>query len=270
MRRIRVVGLCFAAVFALSAMVASAAQAGEYGRCLKSAQVAKKYTGGFEDKNCQTVNPTGEGKYEWYSGLNRPLGGPLKPGYTSKTTKVVLASTYGRLECKSSRDVGEITGPKADVDLITFTGCTMGGTKCNSEGQVAGTIKTSKLDTTLIDNGERGFGGAEPAVGEVWTQYAAAAGYIAEYECPDVPLFARVSGSVSGVDAKDVNLASTTGKTRFEGGHGEQDLLTEVSSTGLSWEPAAPSVQSTESTIKTNEKWEIKAALPCEPYPACL
>lgn len=271
MKRIRIAGLCFVAMFALSAMVTAAAQAGEYGRCLKAEKVNKKYTGGYVDKNCQTVSATHEGKYEWYAGVTHKVGEPIEPGYTSKTIKATLASSYGIVECKASTDIGEITGPKADVDLITFTGCEMHGAKCNSAGQVAGTIKTNKLDTSLIDHGEQGLSGGEPALDEVWTQYVSAETYQAEFECPAVPVFVRVSGSLSGVDTKDVNVMSATGKTRFESGHGEQDLVTEVSPTGLSWEPGVASVETTESTTKgASEKWEIKAELPCEPYPACL
>ena len=42
MRRIRIVGLCLVAVFAMSALATTAAQAGEYGKCVKQAEAVQR------------------------------------------------------------------------------------------------------------------------------------------------------------------------------------------------------------------------------------
>jgi len=64
-KTVRILGLCLAAVFALSAMVASAAQAAgpEWGRC-----VAQK-KGEYTDANCQTKSAKAKkGSHEWVPG----------------------------------------------------------------------------------------------------------------------------------------------------------------------------------------------------------
>ncbi len=47
MKRIRIMGLCLVAAFALTAVIASGAQAGQYGVCGKAAKVGKSYTGKY-------------------------------------------------------------------------------------------------------------------------------------------------------------------------------------------------------------------------------
>ena len=100
MKRIRMVGLCLVAVFALGAIVASAAQAAgpEWGRC--TAQKKGKYLEG----NCQQKAPAKEkggvttynGKYEWVSLVEEEAkhGGPWcgaqkKGNYTDPACTIV-------------------------------------------------------------------------------------------------------------------------------------------------------------------------------------
>ena len=67
MRRISIVGLLLAAVFALSALASSSALAAggpEYLACGKAAKSGKKYTGKYANKTCSEVSATSEGKYE--------------------------------------------------------------------------------------------------------------------------------------------------------------------------------------------------------------
>jgi hypothetical protein len=253
MKRIRIIGLALVAVFAFSAVVAAAAQAGEYGRCAKVAKIEKKYHGKYEDKNCTEANPTIEGKYEW-----APGPGP-EPGYTSTTKVAILKSAAGNIVCKKSTDTGEITGVKSDVDTVTFTSCVLEATKgaCTSAGEVAGTIKTNLLDTTLIDHGEKGLSGLEPAEGEAWTEYSVSSGYQAEFTCEPGILF-RISGSLSGVTSP-LNEMVKKLTTVFSATGGEQDLITEFSLDGGAEWTAVPSEEITEGSATFEEKSEIKA-----------
>jgi hypothetical protein len=64
MKRIRIVGLCLIAVFALSAVASSAASAAppEFFTCVKA---VPKNTGNYTEKECFTkASPAGTGKYE--------------------------------------------------------------------------------------------------------------------------------------------------------------------------------------------------------------
>ncbi len=66
MKSMRILGLCLAAVFALSAIAVSSAAAAqpEYKTCGKATKIVKTYTGKYTDKNCSEVNAKSEGKYE--------------------------------------------------------------------------------------------------------------------------------------------------------------------------------------------------------------
>src|SRR5436190_1631201 len=64
MKRFRIVGLCLAAIFALTALVATGASAEtppEVGRCLKLAG------GKWKDGGCKVKSLPGEEKFEWYA-----------------------------------------------------------------------------------------------------------------------------------------------------------------------------------------------------------
>jgi len=104
MKRIKIVGLCLTAVFAitaLSAMAATSAYAGEYGVCKKTAKVGKFYVAHYIDKNCTKHATEAEekagktNKYEWESAAGEKS--------TTTTKTAVLSSAAGKITCKKSK-----------------------------------------------------------------------------------------------------------------------------------------------------------------------
>jgi hypothetical protein len=260
MKRIGIVGLCLAAMFALSAMGASSAFAGEYGVCAKAAKSGKTYTGKYEDKNCtkEEAAKTG-GKYEWV-----PYPGPAgtKWGYTSKSKTAILEGSAGDITCKASTDTGEVTGVKSDVDTTSFTDCILSITKESCQnGATKGTITTTHNVTTLIDHGEKGDSGLEPALGEVWTQFTGEGttgqgGTLAEWECSGIPFV--TNGSLSGPTTEDVNVMSTKSKTTFNKSVGEQDLVTTFFNPLTGKLESGAAVENVTGEVKNAGKIEIK------------
>jgi hypothetical protein len=139
LKRLRIIGLCLVAIFALSAVGASSAMAEhlEVGKC-KS--VAK--TGKWEDSNC--TKALAEGNFEWEAlKANVP--------FTSTSGVKKLISGAGTIECKKDKNVGELTGTMTDTVQITFEECTtLGGlVSCSSSGAGSGVIKTNTLESKL-------------------------------------------------------------------------------------------------------------------------
>ena len=251
MRRIQIVGLCLGAVFAFSAMAASSAYAGEYGTCVKTKEVEKHYTGNYKDKNCTEYTGSGTSEYEW-----EPTLSGSKIAVTDSSKVATLESALGNVTCKKSTSAGDITGPKSATDTVTFTSCEAVKEKANSEGEPAGTIKTSLLNARLVDHGETA-GGKEPAVGEVWDCLTSAEGpYLAQFEFSKIKL--RVKGEVCGV-VTGINQMATKSTQTFSKGGGFQGLQVEYSlNEGASWEGPIAGTQVTTATTK-NPKMEIKS-----------
>ncbi|MGP0102724.1 MAG: hypothetical protein ACLPUT_14035 [Solirubrobacteraceae bacterium] len=254
MKRLGYVGLCLVALFLLGATAVSAAQAAEYGRCIKAAKINKQYRGDFADKSCtQAVVETG--KYEW-----SPGPGP-RPGFTTTMKKITVTSPdleFG-LTCSGSGS-GRITGRKTGQVTLTLTSCSSKATggKCNSSGEPPGVINTVTLYTEL----------AEPEAGVVLTVISPAPWYTfaTEFDCNGV--LARIRGSLGGVATKTDAMESKHTET-FEGepSVGGQLLLTEISiNEGRTWRPGpespdpdgAPTVATATISSKDEEKWEIK------------
>ncbi len=162
MKRITVMGLSLFAVVALSALAASSAFAGEYGRCIKTVSTVtykkvkgevtveatkeKVPNGLYENKECtkpeakliaekykEPEEPKGtpipavpEGKYEWVPGP-----GP-KPNDTDKTGKATLTGAAGVIECAKSTSTGTITGVKTDKEAVLFSKCSTKGAPCTT------------------------------------------------------------------------------------------------------------------------------------------
>lgn len=284
MKRIKIVGLCLVAVFALSAMVAaSGAQAGTYKICVEQKKgfygnstcsgekVEKKGKGkgtweliplstcipqkhGFySESGCKTLDEKkgkGKGSFEKTKGLKfKDHGGAAK-----LETKLLGPND---VECTSSTSEGEYTGEKTVTDRVKFVGCTFSGLPCQSAGPestpsgVSGTITTNLLDGKLIDHGEKGPGGpytapGEPAVGEVWQELVSSEHepYSSEFECAGLA-FIKTAGSISGVVTSALNTLTTTQTQEFEEGFGEQNLVTEGSETGFAG-PWSPPLPSIE------------------------
>ena len=182
MKRIRIVGLCLVAVFALSAVAAASASAAEpaFEACIKTPKVGKSYpTGEFSNKEC-TASAT-EGKYKL-----EPVAEGTK--FTSKSKGATFTINGKVVKCKKDANAGEFLGGRAVIEVITFSDCGVNGNKkepCESEGAGAGTIKTEPLVGVLsyINSSETELGiamgnffgpsfvsykcGAEPAVTDV-------------------------------------------------------------------------------------------------------
>jgi hypothetical protein len=292
MRRLSIVGLCFVAMVAFGATVASSADAGEYGVCLKVKGF--HHTGKWNDNACEVSrNVPDEGKFEWYPGLT----GIGQPGvskenfeFTSREGKAVLGSAAGRITCMKSTDEGEILGAQYNVETILFKECalTPAGAKkatgnCTGDG-VAGLGEGEIVvyaDTYLIDHGTTGSSGLEPRESEVWNAYFPSEGgpyypYMTTFACEPGVVF-RIGGHASAVVA--AGKMHMSWRTEFGEGKGEQDLEGEYSENGgLTYEPTGPSVLTVHGTNTTRDKSKIDVrecndagavsegmgALPCE------
>lgn len=257
MKRVRIVGLCLLAAVALSAMAASSAYAGEYGKCTKTKEVDKQYTGNYTNRNCTSVSYTGHGKseYEWYALGSSGFPGPVS--ITGSTKVATSESAFGNFTCKKSTSTGELTGPKAGTEVITYTGCEASKEKEKSEGEPGGTIKTNLLDSRLVDHGETA-GGKEPAEGEVWNCLTSSEDepYLSEYEWSRVKV--REKGEacavVTGTDQMGTKTTETFGKNTAP-----QDLELEYSlNEGADWEGPIGMTRVTTATVKTTAKMEVK------------
>jgi hypothetical protein len=116
--------------------------------------------------------------------------------------------------------------------------------------------------TQLIDHGERGPSGLEPAEGEVWNSFAPDPAsplypYQAMFICEPGVIF-RLGGTVSALVTPVSAKASTKGVETFGEGKGEQDLVTEFSENGgETWEPTGPNVLTLTSDTKTASAVEV-------------
>jgi len=221
MKRIRIVGLCLVAVFAMSAVAAASASASPtYKECAK----VKAKTGKFATASCTTEGGTGT----W------ELVSPKKGAYTS-TTKVATLETpgVGSVSCKTSKGAGSITSETAATTTVTFSTCATDGKKCTSAGEKAGMIKTFELLGSL----------REPSAGVVETVLAGNGpeGLSAEFSCEGITIKTR--GSVGGVDTGDINSAGKTSKQTFNKATGLESEIV-----GLT--PFLPSNQTAEATVK--------------------
>ena len=217
MKRFKVVALCLVAAFALSAFVASGAQAAKLGTCVKATKEGKKYLGKFTNKLCTefaSEAEKNEGKKNKYEFSPVPAGTKFKALGTDPPT---LKSAAGNITCQSDSSEGEAVGTEGKTNhaVFRFKSCVLSATagKCTS-GLPAeeGEIVTKMLTSTLVGHGEKGPGGKEPAKGEAWTSVAPTPPeeYSAEFTCaPGVPF--KVKGNVAG-KIEPVNVQTKAGK----------------------------------------------------------
>jgi hypothetical protein len=142
MGKLRILGISL--VIALAAAVfasAAAAEAPEFGRCVKVA----KGTGAFKSGRC-TETAAG-GKFEWIPG----------PGPNNKFTLadkaaavITFASVPGEVtRCTGLSGSGEYSGSKTVGNItVTLTGCNSGGLTCFS-GHTAGEVVLNTLEGEL-------------------------------------------------------------------------------------------------------------------------
>jgi hypothetical protein len=230
MKRIRIVGLCLIAVFALSAVAASGASAApEYFTCVKA---VPKNTGNYTDKECSNpASPAGTGKYERASAVGATD--------SSKTKTAVLSTPAigGKVTCKKSTGTSKITSATTDEDEVTFVDCTSEGKPCQNAGGSSGVIKTNPLLTTVVSSTETEF-----------TSLSGRSGYQAEFECGGVPIRTKgfTIGHTTSPAAGHANKKSTV---TFSG---EENLETEVN-IGAGFIGPFPSEENTTASVKFSE-----------------
>ena len=250
MKRFKIVGLCLVAVFALSAVMASGASAGQFGKCVKAEKVGKAYTGQFTDKYCSVLSsPVNTGKYKW-EGYKGAAIKTFSEGGESK-----LKGAAGEIVCKHGTDTGEILNATENREVFTFYECSLKPFELpckNAEVEIeegkgksakkvkVGVIVTYKLKTKLLDHGEKGPSGGEPKVGEVWNvispegenpSFVGPGFWLAAFECGPVPF--AVTGSVSGVmNAAHVDGKLKKGKPGKNGKEGKATYVENYTATG--------------------------------------
>jgi hypothetical protein len=229
MKRIRIVGLCLAAIFALTALMATSASAEtppEVGRCLKLAG------GKWKDGGCKTKAVPGEEKFEWYPAYiggvpnTEPTGKAIKGKYTSVNkpeTVIQLESVSGSvITAKSQKATGEVTGAKTNIaEKIVFGGVEFKGFKCKSTNPAAtkeGEVKVKDLngfmgiykkgETTAKDKGANRFVPKEGGAGATFV----------EFSCSVIPV--KVRGAV--LNPVTVNAMKLTATVKFTGAKGKQ------------------------------------------------
>jgi len=266
MRRIRIVGLCLAAIFALTAIMATSASAlnPEVGRCIKLA--GGKYKAG----TCKTLAKTAEEKkWEWYPAF---VGGvvnetPSKPKlkYSSKSKEGALI----KLETLSGETVlatgqtslGEVTGEQTNVATkIIFTGvnafeslCTSTKPKGTNPGEVLVNDLSGKIG--IEKNGLEGNHEKDkaanlfvPKIGTIFT----------EFECAGIPIVVRHE-VMNPVTSNAMKLTATVKFAATKGKQKPEKFVTDVAGTkrvlesnklGGAFEQAGQTL----TTIQTNEE----------------
>jgi len=177
MKRMKIVGLCIVAAFALAALVgagsASAAQfnvcvpfkKGEYTTSSCSTKSVKAHKGAFEkevggacypakkavysDAGCTTVaekkgKPSHKGHFEKANAPATVTGGHAE----------LVGESGVKIECTASSGSQELTGAKTQTGKTTFSNCTIGGPtgpKCQSALEPGGTITTKQLAGELAN-----------------------------------------------------------------------------------------------------------------------
>jgi hypothetical protein len=154
--RIRIIGLCLLAAFAIGAITAAGAAAAnpEFGRCLKE---GAKEVSKYDNSKCiklASEDPGSEeekakkGSYVWHPGP------PVKPNFTAAlkpTTIATLETKAGtKVTCKGLTAKGQIVSLKTiTVSQTDFSSCESGGIKCNTVGAGEGVIKVKELEGEL-------------------------------------------------------------------------------------------------------------------------
>jgi hypothetical protein len=227
-RRIRIVGLCLLAVFALGAVVASAAQAApEFGQCVKTEKKGKVYKGQYTNKECthkttaeKEAKGGKENKYKWEGGPGH------KATFLAKGKIVKLTIGAVEIECKKSSGTGSVIDSATVTATFTFTGCLEPNhlnEKCESSKAELGEIETDalvgKLEETVGKEVRINFAhkaaGNEPAPSEPWVVF----------NCPGEKF--TLTGNLAGKWSGEFGKMSKRGGTEFSSIVGEQGLEAE-------------------------------------------
>ena len=268
-RRIRIVGLCLMAVFALSAIIAVAsAQASiEFGQCAKTLKIGKVYKGRYISKTCgnkagEEATPEEQGfggklnKYEWKPG---PAGNGNVSGKSTGSKIVKITAGELEVECKSSLSTGALRGAGTIETRFSFKDCVQPKNekkKCTTHGKEPGEIETRELIGNLEEGPEptkepliayahKGKGTlAEPA--EPWV----------EFECIEKKF--TVSGTLKGKDTQVTNEMTKKGGLDFSALVGSQELVAKFPSAFNEEEETAPVTVEFEESSKFEGKYELR------------
>lgn len=213
----------------------------EYGKCVPTKH------GHFEDAACtkEKFKEKGgvrsyKGKYEW---LAAPVGcyaqkhgrygdsgcttleekkskpkGKYEAGQSTFTgsggSATLDAVGLAGVVCQGSSSTGTLRAPNEALLQITFTGCTSGSAKCESQGQ-EGTIVTEPLESYTYEESPK--------------YYAVLAGSpIMSFVCGGPRL--TLSGAAGGQLTASINTSATTSESAFGEGIGAQALQLEEAS----------------------------------------
>lgn len=142
------VALCLLAIASGGGSAASdaAAEAPEFGHCIKQVPVEKAFHGKYRDSRCMNVvSPEEEaklGKWEWAPGPG------AKPGLAVTLGPVTLQGVSGlAITCQEGTGTGELlAGTNKEASLTaTFAGCNGNGIPCSTPGKASGEISTDPL-----------------------------------------------------------------------------------------------------------------------------
>jgi hypothetical protein len=268
MRRIHVLGLCVAAMFALGAIPAANASAAspEYFICAKA-----KHTGKYADRACSNLASPGPGNYErvvWTHAKKRSFTakseGSVIVDSVNAFGKNLQAGEPGKIEgsatCQTEKVKGEVTGPKTSTFKATYSNCSSEGASCNSPGHKKGVIVTDQLESELV-----WLDAAHTKVGSL-VRGLGPGGRLEQNECPGVGLQVSVYGGLLLEGQGDNGIASK--RVKVIGGEGPLHLQ---SIGGTYLEEAFGSPENDEHTAK--RWWEYQEALVAceegkEPFPS--
>ena len=278
MKRMRIMGLCLVAAFALTAIGAGSASAAvEVGRCVPQAG-----TGKYKNANCteKAGKLVSEKAFEFKKGAKSETEGVH---FTSAGGEGVLETVSGtKIVCKTQSATGKYdqdTGSIKEVEGVVakFEGCGIPAleTPCKTKGQAEGTISTNLLKGPLgYISGEKT---KTPVVGQELTPEKAK-GLFAEFECLGGGIVVKVKAKEGAIEGKTggncviapvekPNVMSTTATQEYSGSGGKQSpqhfqLATskycnlESNTNGGAFEAATQAL----TTVVTNEEaLEIKA-----------
>jgi hypothetical protein len=274
MTRVRMLGTCLLAGFAVGTTATSSASAAEYGQCraLTNATLPKAKHGKYADANCRTLDEKkgrAKGNFEWFPGapancVPAKHGEFTDAGCTSKVTKSKMAAatprgsatftTWNLLPCAPNCASNVSAG-----GMVTLSIAGIGAVTCaNSTGAGEITGPTTSVETFTFNDCELNGAACQsglaagviqtpqleghltsPQPTEVFTYFENAAGvnapYSFQFECPTVGDLFRIAGNVAGITTP-VNVGIIRTEEEFRSGIGAQGLLTEVSSdAGTSW-----------------------------------
>jgi hypothetical protein len=169
MKRLRIVGLCLVAAFALSAItVASAsATAPEFGKCEKVTS-----GGAYKDAGCTKPETGTKGKYNWVADAT----GVKFKAHMTGSLATLEGEKGSKITCTAEHNENAAyTGPKTVGNIVAeFEGCETSGLKCHSAGAGEGDITTNPLEGLL--------GNEKPKKLEVQL-HGPGHGALAEFEC---------------------------------------------------------------------------------------